>query len=353
MEIDFLGALKNLNEDKGVSMEFMMGKISKAISTACKNSYGNENVVVDFVDKNFVVKMVKTVVEAPSDGTEISIDDAREIQPCAEVGQEVLIPLDPKQFGRIAAQTARNIIRQGIRDSERDQVVDSLRCNEGQVVSAQILRITPKTGAVILKIGDAETVLPRSECAFAGELIEGNFIKVYVLRVEARGNSPWLNVSRSCLEFVKKLFESEIPEIADGTVEIKAIAREAGFRTKVAVISSNPGVDPVGSCIGPHGLRIKEINKELGNERIDVVQFHEEPEKFIESALAPAKVISIETVTPAVGETRNACRVTVPDSQVSLAIGVKGQNVRLASRLTGWKIDLAPESGYIEDENWD
>lgn len=342
-------ALSLLEKEKGIPMDFMLDKIKKAIGTACKNTYNNEDVEMD-VDPGtgrFEVYLQKTVVEEVEDpDKEMLLDMAREISPMAAIGSTVGIKLDTKQFGRVAAQTARNIIRQGIRDSERGQMMQEFQSKHQELVSALIERVDPKTGALTLRIGKAEAVLPKTEQIGGESVHEGDYIKVYVVDVLEGLKGPKAIISRTRPELVKRMFETEVPEIYDGTVEIKAVAREAGSRTKLAVLSHNPDVDAVGACIGTRGARVNEIVEELGGEKIDIVEYSEEPEKFIAAALSPANVLSVEL---AGGDVR-ACKVTVPDSQLSLAIGNKGQNARLAAKLTGWKIDIKPESGFFGEE---
>lgn len=338
-------ALNLLEKEKGIPVDYMLEKIKKAIGTACKNTYNNEDVEieVDPATGKFEVFLQKLVVEDVEDpDKEILLDAARQLSPLAEVGGMVGLKLDTKQFGRVAAQTARNIIRQGIRDSERGQMMQEFQSKHQELVSALVERIDPKTGALSLRIGKAEAVLPKTEQIGSEGVKEGDYIKVYVVDVQEGVKGPKAIISRTRPELVKRMFETEVPEIYDGTVEIKAVAREAGSRTKLAVLSHNPDVDAVGACIGARGARVNEIVEELGGEKIDIVEFSEDPQKFIAAALSPANVISVEL---AEGDMR-ACKVTVPDSQLSLAIGNKGQNARLAAKLTGWKIDIKPESGF-------
>lgn len=338
-------ALNLLEKERGISADFMIDRIKKAIVTACKNSYGNEDCVVN-VDQAkgvFEVFLRKTIVEDIEDtGKEILLEKAREIDPAAAPDDKVAVPLDTKEFGRIAAQTARNIIRQGIRDGERDRMLQEFESKHQELVSAVVERVDPRSGAATLTIGKAEAMLPKSEQVPGEKMIVGDHIKVYVVDVKESEKGPRAMISRVHPDLVKRLFEAEVPEIYDGTVEIRAVSREAGSRTKIAVLSHNPDVDAVGSCIGSKGMRVNHIVSELGGEKIDIVEYSDDPEKFIASALSPASVLS---VTPAEDGSR-ACRVTVPDDQLSLAIGNKGQNARLAARLTGWKIDIKPESGF-------
>lgn len=338
-------ALHLLEKERGIPVDFMLEKIRKAILTACKNSYGNDDAIINIDDQTdvFEVLLRKTVVEDVEDpGREISVEKAREIMKDAVVGDEVSIRLDTKQFGRIAAQTARNIIRQGIRDGERGQMMQEFQSKHQELVSALVERIDPRTGAATLMIGKAEAMLPKSEQVGDEELKEGDYVKVYVVDVRETEKGPRAMISRTHPDLVKRLFETEVPEIYDGVVEIKAVSREAGSRTKLAVLSHNPDVDAVGACIGARGARVSNIVNELGGEKIDIVEYSDDVAKFIASALSPANVLSVE---PAADGSRS-CRVTVPDNQLSLAIGNKGQNARLAAKLTGWKIDIKPESGF-------
>ena len=342
-------ALNLLEKEKGIPVDFMVDKIKKAIATACKNNYGNEDVDVE-VDAAtgrfdvFLKKEVREEVENPS--REILLDAAREIDPLAEVGGFVGIRLDTKQFGRVAAQTARNIIRQGIRDSERGQMMQEFQSKHQELVSGLVERIDPKTGAISLKIGKAEAVLPKNEQIGGENVREGDHIKVYVVDVRETEKGPKAIISRTHPDLVKRMFETEVPEIYDGTVEIKGVSREAGSRTKLAVMSHNPDVDAVGACIGTRGSRVSEIVEELGGEKIDIVEYSDDPQKYIAAALSPATVLKVETAE----DGSRSCKVTVPDNQLSLAIGNKGQNARLAAKLTGWKIDIKPESGFYGEE---
>ena len=342
-------ALNLLEKEKGIPVDFMVDKIKKAIATACKNNYGNEDVEIDLDASTgrfdvYLKKEVRDEVENPD--REILLEAAKEIDPMAEVGGFVGIKLDTKQFGRVAAQTARNIIRQGIRDSERGQMMQEFQSKHQELVSGLVERIDPKTGAISLRLRKAEAVLPKSE-QIAGETVrEGDHIKVYVVDVRETEKGPKAIISRTHPDLVKRMFETEVPEIYDGTVEIKAVSREAGSRTKLAVVSHNPDVDAVGACIGARGSRVSEIVEELGGEKIDIVEYSDDPQKFIAAALSPANVLKVEMAE----DGSRACKVTVPDSQLSLAIGNKGQNARLAARLTGWKIDIKPESGFYGEE---
>ncbi|QEY35139.1 transcription termination/antitermination protein NusA [Caproiciproducens galactitolivorans] len=350
MNSEVFEALSLLEKERGIPVDFMIDKIKKAIVTACKSSYGNDDCVINMEPETgtFEVYLRKAVVEdITHQGKEILLEDARSIDPTVGIGDMVNVQLNTKEFGRIAAQTARNIIRQGIRDGERGQMMQEFQSKHQELVSALVERVDPRTGAATLLIGKAEAILPKSEQVGDEKLTEGDHIKVYVVDVKETEKGPRAMISRVHPDLVKRLFETEVPEIYDGTVEIKAVSREAGSRTKIAVLSHNPDVDAVGACIGARGARVSNIVNELGGEKIDIVEYSEDPAKFIASALSPANVLK---VVPA-EDGSHACRVTVPENQLSLAIGNKGQNARLAAKLTGWKIDIKPESGfYGEDE---
>ncbi len=336
-------ALSLLEIERGISADFMFDKIKKAIVTACKNSYnGNDDVLIDIdEDKGkFEVYLRKTVVETVSDsGREISLADARAIDPSTDIGEQVSIKLDTKEFGRIAAQTARNIIRQGIRDGERGLVLQEFESKRQELVTAIVEKVDPRSGSATLKISKSEAFLPKNEQLSSDDLKEGDHIKVYIADVKEGDKGPWAFISRTHPDMVRRMFEKEVPEIYDGTVEIKQVAREAGARTKLAVLSKDKNVDAIGACIGPKGARVNAIVEELGGEKIDIIEYDEDPVKFIAAALAPAEVLNVD-IDP---EIENSCTVTVPNNQLSLAIGNKGQNARLAAKLTGFKIDIKPE----------
>lgn len=278
--------------------------------------------------------------------TQILPDAAAKYTKKPMVGNFVEIKLEPKQFGRVAAQAAKHTIHQGIREAEKGQQMEEFqRCNQ-ELVTALVRRVDPRTGNATIEFGKGEAVLPKSE-QIEGEVItEGSRIKVYIVDVRNGDSGPHAVISRTHPGLVKRLFEMEVPEIFNGVVEVKAISREAGSRTKIAVLSHDENVNAISACIGLRGARIAGIVEELGGEKIDVIEYSEDPTQFIAAALSPAKVVSIEP-DPS-GE--KVCRATVPDGQLSLAIGNKGQNARLAARLTGWKIDIRPESGFYGEE---
>ena len=276
----------------------------------------------------------KTVVEAVENpNTEILLNDAYKYDKKAEIGSVVDIPLETKQFGRIAAQAAKHVIRQGIREAERGQMMQEFQSREHEIISAKVVRTDPARGSVTLEIGKSEAMLTRQEQVPGEELHEGDHVKVYVVEVAATDRGPRVMLSRTHPGLVKRLFEMEVPELYDGTVELKAISREAGSRTKIAVYSKDQNVDAVGACIGPKGARVAKIVDELGGEKIDVVKYSEDPAEFVAAALSPSQVVSVDVAE----DGSKSCIVKVPDNQLSLAIGNKGQNARLAAKLTGWE----------------
>ncbi|MDD3228725.1 MAG: transcription termination factor NusA [Oscillospiraceae bacterium] len=349
-DISIIDALDQMEKERGIPKDYMVDQICKAITTACKNSYGNDHVSVHLnPDKNeFEVYLRKNVVEdVQNPHSEILLEKAREIDPTCAVGDQVSVQLHTREFGRIAAHQARGVIRQGIRAGERGLMMKEFESKHQELVSAVVERVDPRSGAATLKIGKSEAILPRSEMVGNEVFQEGDHIKVYVVDVHETDKGPYAVISRTHPDLVKRLFETEVPEIYDGTVEIKAVSREAGSRTKLAVLSHDPAVDAVGACIGSRGGRVGAIVDELGGEKIDIIEYSEDPQKFIASALSPANVLKVDLAE----DGSHSCRVTVPDSQLSLAIGNKGQNARLAAKLTGWKIDIKPESGFYGEEN--
>lgn len=349
---ELFAALTQMEKEKGIPVDYMLEQIERAIKVACKNNYGgNENVVfkVNPEKNTFDVKLIKTVVEEVEDKNfEISLEEVSKKRKRIAVGDEYEDPLDPKQLGRIAVQTARSVIRQGIRDGEKGQMRKEFESRLGELVTAIVERVDPTNGMATIKIGKAIATLPRTEQVGDRVLREGDQIKVLVADIKDNDRGPRAMISRTSPELVKRLFEQEVPEIFEGTVEIKAIAREAGSRTKMAVLSNDSDIDAIGSCIGTRGDRVNRIVDELGNEKIDIIEFSDDPATYIAAALSPATVLKVDIID----ESAKSCKVTVPDGQLSLAIGNKGQNARLAARLTGWKIDIRPESGfYGEDED--
>ena len=349
-------ALRMFEKEKDIPMDYMLQQIEKAIVIACKNYYdGNENVVfkVDPEKNSFDVKLVKTIVdEVENPNYEVTLEQAKQINKRKkfEVGDEIQVPLDPKKLGRIAVSSARNVIRQGISTGEKGRALLEFQSKLGEIVTATVERIDPKSGIATIKIGKSEAMLPKNEQIGLENLQEGDRVKVFISDVKDNERGPHAFISRTHPGLVKRMFEQEVPEIYDGIIEIKSVAREAGSRTKMAVVSNDSDIDAIGACIGPKGARVNSIVNELGGEKIDIIEYSEDPEKYISSALSPADVIKVEIVDA----DKKSCKATVPDGQLSLAIGNKGQNARLAARLTGWKIDIRPESGfYGEDEDDD
>lgn len=352
MNAEFFEALAMLEKERGLPADYLLEKIKNAIVIAVKKDYEvedeNVSVVIEPDQGKFSVSLLKTVVEEVEDpATEISLEEAQQKKKSCKAGDEYAIPLKTKDFGRIAAQTAKHVIRQGLKEAERSQMYAEMQSKAHEIISAVVTNIEPVKGIVTLELGKGGVAtLPRNEQVAGEELREGQHVKVYVVDVMETERGPRMMISRTHPGLVKRMFEMEVPEIFDGTVEIKAISRDAGARTKMAVWSKDENVDPVGACIGPRGQRVANIVEELGGEKIDIVRWSEDPAQFISAALSPATVVGVELLE---GDTKS-CRVTVPDHQLSLAIGNKGQNARLCARLTGYNIDIRPESGYYGEE---
>ena len=349
MNTEFFEALTLLEKEKGISKEYLLEKITSAMSVAIKRDYDTEDSIVEINPDTgrFYVAFRKTVVEDVEDpATQIVMEQALKFDKHAQIGSMVEIPMETQKFGRIAAQAAKHVIRQGIREGEKNQLFQEYQSRQHDIVTAVVLRTDERKGNVTLEIGRSEAILPKSEQVSTEKFRDGERIRVYVVDVNNNEKGPRLMISRTHPGLVKRLFEMNVPEIYDGTVEIKAIAREAGSRTKMAVWSKDPNVDAQGACIGPKGARVTDIVDELGGEKIDVVRYSEDPGEFIAEALSPAQVLDVVIED----EEQRSCKVTVPDQQLSLAIGNKGQNARLAARLTGWKIDIRPESGFFGEE---
>ncbi len=350
MNAEFFEALTMLEKEKGISVEYLCEKIENAIAIAIRRDYvGTEDVkvIIDPTTSTFDVAIRKIVVEDVEDPmNQILLEKAVKYNKKAQLGDVVDIPLETKEFGRIAAQTAKHVIKQGIREAERGQVLKEFQSREHEIITATVMSTDPVRGNVTLEIDHNEAFLLKSEQIPGETFFGGERIKVYVVEVVASERGPKVMISRTHPGLVKRLFEIEVPEIYDGTVEVKAVSREAGSRTKLAVWSKDPDIDAVGACIGAKGVRVAKIVDELGGEKIDVVQYSEDPVEFISAALSPAKVVSVE-IDP---DGNKSCKVKVPDEQLSLAIGNKGQNARLAAKLTGWKIDIKPESGFWGEE---
>lgn len=347
---EFFEALRMMEEERGIPADVIAQKISTAITVAAKKDFGGQDIVhceIDPEKETFSVFARKSVVDEVEDPfTELTPDEAARYREGAAAGEEVDIPLDTMRFGRIVAQTAKHVIRQGLREAERGAALEKFQSRTRELVSATVQKVDPETGNALLTIGEERAVLPKTEQVPGEELEPGEIIKVYVVDVKDTEKGARLLLSRTHPGVVKRLFEMEVPEINDGIVEIRSVARQAGSRSKIAVSSRDATLDPVGACIGPHSSRVNKIVEELGGEKIDIVNYSDDPKVFIAEAIKPARAVEVDIVS---NEPRVA-RVTVPDGQLSLAIGNKGQNVRLAVKLTDWKIDIHPESGFYGEE---
>ena len=352
---EIFAALALLEKERGIPQAFMMEKIIQAITTAYKRDHdGVENVIVDVDEEHQTLKMFvqKNVVDEEDyvdPINEMTLAEAKAISAKYEIGDVVNIPVDNTEFGRIAAGNGKQVIIQGLREAERGMIYDEFNSKQHEILTGVVTRIDPNTGNASLRIGtgseSTEALLMSGEQVPGEELAEGMHVKVYVVDVRRSTRGPQILISRTHPGLVKRLFELEVPEIYDGTVEVRSIAREAGSRTKMAVWSNDENVDPIGACVGPKGQRVANIVEELRGEKIDIIKWSEDPAQFIAAALAPSDVVDVM-----MAEEGKACRVIVPDDQLSLAIGKEGQNARLAARLTGYKIDIKPESYQGEDD---
>lgn len=343
---EFIEALNELEKERGIKKDYLIESLETALVTAYKRNFDsvdNVKVTIDDVTGEIHIYSVRTVVEVSEDPLlEIGIEDAKKIDSNYNIGDVVNLEIRPKDFGRIAAQTAKQVVIQKIREVERDMTYNEYNDKKGEIVSGLIQKADG--GIVVLDLGKLEGVMPLKEQVSTEKYRVNDKIRAYVVNVErgAKGN-PQVIVSRSNKDFVRKLFEFEIPEIYEGLIEIKSISRDAGSRTKVAVYSKNENIDPVGSCVGQKGVRIQNIITELNGEKIDVIEWNEDPAIYIAAALLPAQVMAVD-----VKEDEKFAQVVVADDQLSLAIGKAGQNARLAARLTNWKIDIKSESQMRE-----
>ena len=350
---EIFASLRELEKIKGIPVDYMVERLKQALTNAYRKDREDnrdipgENVVVDLSEQGLSMHLLKTAVEEVEDSSvEIHIDAARNLDPNVQVGDAVRIPIDIQKFGRIAAQTAKQVVIQGIREAERGAIYESYTSKSQELLTGSVLRVDP-TGDIFVRIGQGneqnDAVLRTGE-QIPGEMYQpGDRIRVYVLEVRRAARGPLVHVSRTHPNVVRRLFELETPEIADGQVEIHNIAREAGSRSKIAVRAAMEGIDPVGACVGPRGGRVGAVVEELHGEKIDIVVYSDDPCEYVKAALSPADVISVQLISG-----QKACRVIVPDDQLSLAIGKEGQNARLAARLTGYKIDIKPESQAAE-----
>ncbi|MCM1298656.1 MAG: transcription termination factor NusA [Firmicutes bacterium] len=347
-DMSFLDALTLLAEEKGIEPELLIEKIKTAVTIAVKKEYPRSENIVFEIDKeagSFNVSIAKEITEDIEDeANQMTPEQAKKYVKKPKVGEMCEIPLDTKHFGRIAAQTAKQVIKQGIKDAERGKLIEEWGELQNEAVTVKVIKVEPNTKNATVEINGHEVPLFRSEQLEADDLREGDMIKVFVSGASPSDRRPMLKISRTGRDLIKRLFELEVPEIYEGIVEIKSISREAGQRSKMAVISNDANVDPLGACIGPQRSRISKICEELKGEKIDIVMYSDDPCEFIKQSLKPADVLSVEIPEEGV----KSCTVVVPDNQLSLAIGNKGQNAKLAARLTGFKIDIKPESGFFE-----
>ena len=352
---EFFAAIELIEKEKGIPKAYMLDKITQALVSAYKRDHESvgDNVFVDADAEKGEVRMFikKDVVETlDNPATEMLLEEAQATLPTAQIGDVIRIEIKPRNFGRIAAQAARQVIIQGMREAEHGMIYDEFTSKEHEMLMGTVTRLDPRSGSVTLRLGSgtemADAYLSASE-QVRGEVIrEGDRLKVYVVEVRRTNRGPQILISRTHPGLVKRLFELEVPEIYDGTVEIRSIAREAGSRSKIAVWSSDENVDPIGACVGPKGSRVNSVVDELQDEKIDIIKYSDEPADYLAEALSPADVISVNVLSDG-----KSCQVVVPDTQLSLAIGKEGQNARLAAKLTGFKIDIKPESAAHEFED--
>lgn len=347
MNIEFIEALQELEKEKGVAVDVLLEAIEAALISAYKKNFGSsQNVRVEIDRENgelHVFHRTNVVENVEDSRLEVSLDEARKINPVYEIGDVVETEVTPRSFGRIAAQTAKQVVVQRIREAERSIIYDEFVNREGDIVTGIIQRYEMKN--LSIDLGKTEATLTAAEQVPREQYEQGERIKTYIVEVKKTTKGPQILVSRTHPGLLKRLFELEVPEIHDGVVEIKSVAREAGTRSKIAVYSRYENVDPVGACVGPKGMRVQTIVNELKGEKIDIVKWSEDPAVFVENALSPAKVVLVN-----ISEEEKVARVVVPDYQLSLAIGKEGQNARLAAKLTGWKIDIKSESQAEEKE---
>ena len=348
MNADFFEAIEDIEKEKGIPRGYMYDKIRQAMLAAFRRDNpeceDNVEIVLEEDSKRIEMNVIKTVVEEVEDPShQINLEAAKKISRRAKVGDELHVPVETKKFGRIAAQAAKQVIIQGIREAERGIIYEEFTSKEHEILTGVVSHIEPRNSSVSIRISSnseyTEAMLAPNERIKTEALHEGDRIKVYVVEVRNSTRGPQVLISRTHPGLVKRLFELEVPEIYDGTVEIKSIAREAGFRTKMAVMSTDPLIDAVGSCVGPRGMRVENVVNELKTEKIDIVKWSADPAEYIANALNPARVLSVF-----VAENEKSAAVVVPDNQLSLAIGKEGQNARLAAKLTGWKIDIKSQS---------
>ncbi|MBC8590508.1 transcription termination factor NusA [Wansuia hejianensis] len=345
MNEDFINALYEIEKEKGISKDIIFEALESALISSYKKNFGSSQNVIVEMDKETgeaTVYSIRDVVEnVENEYLEISLDDAKKINDMYEIGDVARIEITPRDFGRIAAQTAKQVVIQRIKDAERDVIYDEFINRENEIITGMIQRISKNN--VFIDLGKTEAILPPTEQIEGENYSQSDRLKLLILEVKKTTKGPQIILSRSHPDLVKRLFELEVPEISNGIVDIYSIAREAGSRTKIAVHSKDPNVDPLGACVGFKGSRVKAIVDELNGEKIDIVIWSNNIEEFIANSLSPSKVIKVEVL-----EKEKSALVVVPDYQLSLAIGKEGQNARLAAKLTNWKIDIKSESQYSE-----
>lgn len=343
MSLEFLHALDDIEKEKGISKDVLLEAIETALYSAYKKDFGSkENVKVEILKGTGNVRVYakkEVSEEVENDALQISIEDAKKIKANYELGDIVEEEITPANFGRIATQTAKQVVMQRIREAERDVIYEQYKQKEEELITGTIQRF--HNNNVFIDLGKIEALLPPSEQMPAEQYQRGDRIKLFVVEVTADNKGPKILVSRTHPGLLKRLFEIEVPEIFDGIVEIKYVAREAGNRSKIAVHSIDKNVDPVGACVGPKGMRVQAVVDQLNGEKVDIIEWSEEPEKLVANALNPAEVKQV-----IINEEEKVAKVVVPDFQLSLAIGKEGQNARLAAKLTGWKVDIKSESKY-------
>ncbi|MFW6381265.1 MAG: transcription termination factor NusA [Bacillota bacterium] len=348
MNIDFLQALDDIENDKGIPKDVLLDALETALLSAYKKDFGSkENVRVEILEDSGEVKVFsrkKVVEEVERERFEIDLKEARELDPGYEPGDIIEFEVTPANFGRIAAQTAKQVVMQRIREAERDVIYKEYKEKEGEVITGSIQRF--HNDNIFIDMGRTEALLPASEQMPNETYRVGDRIKLYIVEVSSTTKGPKILVSRTHPNLLKRLFEVEVPEIFDGIVEIRGIAREAGHRSKMAVSSTKDNVDPVGACVGPKGMRVQAVVDQLNGEKIDIISWDDDPSRLVANALNPAEVLEVN-----IDEEEKEAQVVVPDFQLSLAIGKEGQNARLAAKLTGWKVDIKKESEFEEEEN--
>ncbi|MGE5543369.1 MAG: transcription termination factor NusA [Bacillota bacterium] len=347
MSGELIQALVELEKERGIPKEVLIDAIESALKTAYKKNFGSvQNVEVQMNSETGDVKVFsrKTVTGEVVDAkSEISLEEARLINSDVQMGDEIEVEVTPSNFGRIAAQTAKQVVIQRLREAERNVIYDEYSSREGEIVAGTVQRTEQKV--IIINLGPTEAIMLPQDQIPGETFTQGQRIKCYISEVKKSAKGPQITVSRSHPYFLRRLFELEVPEIFEGLVEIKSIAREAGYRSKIAVISRDDKIDPVGACVGHRGMRVQNIVRELNGEKIDIIKWSQDMAVYIGNALSPAKVLQVE-----INEAEKTSRVVVPDHQLSLAIGKEGQNARLAAKLTGWKIDIKSESQAFKEE---